>query len=160
MNGFCLVQHDMILIPARWTDKRDGCPDWCTAKADAAQQRVNDHERLWQLDFGGKAKGQLSSGPNAHQARAVTDRKVCGSMKRLSWGSVGMRNSLSGFKFDFLTPQVGLESAGQRKLNDLQRSRWHRTQSLRCNVVATARELARSFMACVGLESQRMRLRP
>jgi len=66
-----------------------GAPIGVQQKTDASQQRVDHHGRVRQLDSESKAKGQLSGCPDAHETGAVTDRKVCGSLKRFIVGFCG-----------------------------------------------------------------------
>jgi hypothetical protein len=45
---------------------RDECAGWRSTKADAAQQRGNDHERVRQRELEGKAAGQFKGGGNGN----------------------------------------------------------------------------------------------
>jgi integrase len=52
---------------------RNGCSDWRPAKADAAQQRGNDHERVRQCELESQAAGQFKGCRNADHTEFTAD---------------------------------------------------------------------------------------
>lgn len=83
----CLVfASTLAYIPARvpFALGRDGCSDWCPAKADAPRERLHHDERLWVEQTQGEAGSQHESSPDGIDAAAACYARA--GYCRVLWG--------------------------------------------------------------------------